>query len=150
MQNTASDIYGQIVVKRQLAIEIQITATGTGVDFPLQVTQNQHLNKPNVLVYGVESMTTSEQAVSESNRPLIAPADLPYLILCLVTLGEGKEFAQNYPMTRLRPATYNGYTQYFTPRPISLDLSKVVMLGAGTMTTSMSILLNFYYKLQGE
>jgi len=147
----ATYVAGVIAVCRQDLLEIPIDNTpAQGNQYKFQLTQNNFLNVPDVIIYGIEVLSTTEMAVSPTGRTLITAANVPNLILNIFERGQTTQFGRNYPATRLRPSLYDGITQYFNPRPIDLNLSYVQMVAAGTMASGESICLNVYYKKVGE
>lgn len=147
----ATYVAGVIAVCRQDLLEIPIDNTpAAGNQYKFQLTQNNYLNKPDVMIYGLEVVSAAEMAVSPTGRTVIPAVDVPNLILNIFQRGQTTQFGRNYPATRLRPSLYDGITQYFNPKAIDLNLSYVQMVAAGTMANGQSICLNVYYKIIGE
>lgn len=144
-------VAGVIAVCRQDLLEIPIDNTpAVGNQYKFQLSQNNYLNKENVMIYGIEFLSVTEMSVSPTGRALIPAVDVPNFILNIFERGATTQFGRNYPATRLRPSLYDGITQYFNPKPIDLNLSYAQGVATGTWASGQSICLNIYYKVIGE
>jgi len=145
-----NDVISQIVVKRGIFIEVSLAGGAVAIGSKYSWKFNDFLSKNDVLVYGIETVTVVEQTTSLTGRPIIPAADAAGLIINLVDIDGVYVFAEGYPSTRLRPALYNGYTQYFEPRKLDMTRSESRVVAVGGLLNTMSAYYYAYYKFKWE
>jgi len=102
------------------------------------------------LVYGIDFITATQQALSPQLRAVVPLADAPNILISLTEADTQHQFVFKAPVTRFIPQLFNGYTQYMKPRVINFTNSSFFITQTGTLATTQSILLLVYWKYEGE
>lgn len=146
-----NDVISQIVVVRSILVEVQFSGTiaaGNAIAWGDNVYLDS--DKYPVEVYGIEAVTDAVLSTSPLGRPIVAAADAVNLAVEIVNKTETKAVNLNFPLQRLRPEIFNGYTQYFAPRRLDVNRTKVKIVAAGTITNLQSVCFNVYYRPIGN
>lgn len=145
-----NDVISQLVVKRIYTVETSLAGIGSFDRVPVNFTDNAISKLQGKLIYGLEFVSATQQALAASGRPAIPQVDAPNVLLQMVEDKSTDVGINNVVVTRFMPTLYNGYTQYIRPRIFNWTASKYIITQAGTITNAMSLLLMVYWKNPDE
>lgn len=132
-----------LVIKRSQQIEFRLQGSlGTGKRY--FATDIPNLSANNVVVYGIEFFTASQQAVTPTGNTVVGTSTG---IVCTLRDNKKQEFMYQVPMYTLIRANNAGLIVLLKPRIINLTDCYVQLTSTSGLNLNESVAANLYYDL---
>ena len=132
-----------LVIKRSQQIEFRLTGSlGTGKRY--FATDIPNLSANNVVVYGIEFFTASQQTTTPTGNTVVAASTG---IVCTLRDNKKQEFMYQVPMYTLIRSNNAGLIVLLKPRIINLTDCYVQITNTSSLNLNESVAANIYYDL---
>lgn len=136
-------MYGIPVTERSLTIEVKLTTVSVGAQiiFP----DNQIIRGQNIVVYGIESFTSSQITTTPSNNTVVSSDGALGLVLNFLD-DKSINLVNQMPYYALNAASNSGVVREFKPFKCVLQKSFVTITNATNLSVGQSAFFNLIYK----
>jgi hypothetical protein len=136
-------MYGIPVTERSLTIEVKLTTitVGSQIVFP----DNQIIRGENIVVYGIESFTSTQIATTPAGNSVVTSSGATGLILNFLD-DKSINLVNQMPYYALNAASNSGVVREFKPFACVLQKSFVTITNASGLTVNQSAFFNLIYK----
>lgn len=131
------------VTHRCLTVEVQLSSIGVGNQFLFP--DNQIIRGQNIMVYGIETFTSSTVAYSPSGYTMVTDAGASNLTLNFLD-DKSINLVNQLPYQALNSYIMSGVVREFKPFRMVLTKSFVSISNATNLTVNQAILVNILYK----
>lgn len=136
-------MYGIPVTERSLSIEVKLTTTAVGAQiiFP----DNQIIRGNNIVVYGIESYTSTQITTTPSGNTVITDAGAGGITLNFLD-DKSINLVNQIPYLALNAAINSGVVREFKPFKCVLQKSFITITQSGSLSVGQSAFFNLIYK----
>jgi len=138
-----SQMYGIVVTERCLTIEVKLTSIAT--QLPFAFPDNQIIRQKSVMVYGIETFTSTQASKSPAGNDLVNDNGAKGLILNFLD-NTSVNLVNQLPYYSLVTQANSGIIREFKPFECVLQKSFVTIVDTTNLTANQSILINLIYK----
>ncbi len=137
-----------LIIKRSQLCEAQFTGTPvTGARYPF--TQIPNISRNNILIYGFESFSATQLAITPNNNTVIAASVTDQIVVTFVDEKNNERIYQ-IPYYTLISSLNGGFIKMVKPFILNLPKSYVQLTSATGVSTNEVATINLYYSIIGE
>jgi len=137
-----------LIIKRSQLIEAQFTGTpASGKKY--QFTEIPNISRNNIIVYGFESFTATQLAVTPNNNTVVAAGVSDQLVVTLID-SDNKERIYQLPYYTAIRSLNGGFVLMVKPFILNLTRSYVQITSATGINANEVASFNLYYSIIGE